>query len=78
MGASESKLGFKQAVFKLAEQKNISLQDESWAEVRFAVLPSTLVYMARSSFGCEVFFMSWHEIQSLPLTILFLAVLAAS
>jgi len=36
MGASESKLGFKQAVFKLAEQKNISVEDESWAEVRAA------------------------------------------
>lgn len=33
MGASESKLGFKHAVFRLAEKKKIATNDPFWAEV---------------------------------------------
>lgn len=34
MGASDSKLVFKQGIFKLSEQKHIAADDEYWTGVR--------------------------------------------
>ena len=35
MGASDSKLVFKQGIFKLSEQKDIPADDEYWTGVSF-------------------------------------------
>jgi hypothetical protein len=35
MGASESKLVFKQGIFRLSEEKDIPADDPYWARVRF-------------------------------------------
>jgi hypothetical protein len=34
MGASESKLVFKQGIFKLSEERNIAANDPYWTNVR--------------------------------------------
>lgn len=49
MGASESKLGFKHAVFRLAEKKKIATNDPYWAEVCCELHPMTpgMAYLSR-------------------------------
>lgn len=37
MGASESKLVFKQGIFRLSEEKDIPADDPYWARVRFPI-----------------------------------------
>lgn len=36
MGASDSKIGFKQGIFKLSEERNIAAHDPYWTSVRDA------------------------------------------
>lgn len=37
MGASDSKIGFKQGIFKLSEERNIAAHDPYWTSVRDAL-----------------------------------------
>lgn len=37
MGASDSKIGFKQGIFRLSEERNIAAHDPYWTSVRDAL-----------------------------------------
>jgi hypothetical protein len=37
MGASDSKIGFKQGIFRLSEERNIAANDPYWTSVRDAL-----------------------------------------
>jgi hypothetical protein len=41
MGASDSKIGFKQGIFRLSEERNIAAHDPYWTSVRGALDPES-------------------------------------
>lgn len=44
MGASDSKLSFKQGIFRLSEPKQIPADDDYWTGVRCAILTPRAAY----------------------------------
>jgi hypothetical protein len=48
MGASDSKIGFKQGIFRLSEERNIAAHDPYWTSVRDAL---DLTHVAQKLMG---------------------------